>query len=186
MGGDEASQSQDAVLQGQKIEKEADGVNRTLVRRFMMKKAISLVLCLVLTLSLAACSGAKTPEETTTAVPQEAWPTGTFFKDVVPHAAETVNKVDNYEVEGYHRLTICINDYSYEEFVAYADSLEAAGFLEAYSRANIPSEAPSKQPAVFSSNSVKDACVIATWYPTDLRGYEYSLKIQISERDNVK
>ncbi|GEM_PF-5857711 len=146
----------------------------------MFKKFVSAVLLLSLAVCFPGCgrgekSGAKT----------YPWPADAFFGDIIPPAAEQVNYVEKIGDKGFRRVVIYIDDYSYEDFLKYVDKLEYAGCVEFFDKNSVYPEEPSKERAMFASNTLEGACVVVFWYPRDYRGYEHSLTMQITEYDAI-
>ena len=147
----------------------------------MAKKIVSLILLASLIVCFPACgnSGKNGGKKT------YPWPTNTFFGELIPPAAEQVDRIEKTGKKGFRRVVIYIDEYSYEDFLDYVDRLEAAGCVEYFDKNGVYPVAPSNEKAMFASNTIDGACITMFWFPKDYLGYEHSFSMQIAEYDTI-
>lgn len=108
-----------------------------------------------------AAPTASPPLITTRPSAAPSWPTDKFFARV-PKCAVAASYVNSYSSAKGTNVVVQFDSMSYDAYLEYLDRLEAAGFKENNSRANVPDTQPEDIAMFFSTNS--DICIGVYYY----------------------
>ncbi len=96
----------------------------------------------------------------------KSWPNHALLKGLPKAKADKIQQVSLYKNSLGNRLVVLLDDFSYDEYLAYIERVENAGFSDRNSRANIPASAPGDV-AMFYSSFDSERSLGIYWYGAD-------------------
>ena len=96
----------------------------------------------------------------------KSWPNHALLKGLPKAKADKIQQVSLYKNSLGNRCVVSLDDFSYDEYLAYIEQVENAGFSDRNSRANIPASAPGDV-AMFYSSFDSERSLGIYWYGAD-------------------